>query len=119
MCETRYINSRGQSCCKICRDNIRKVWLHDNRERTHKNHRRSILKQKYNLTEAAYLLLLESQSNNCAICGLKFSDRDTPYIDHCHKTNIVRGILCRKCNTGLGHFNDDLNLLNSAILYLS
>jgi hypothetical protein len=43
----------------------------------------------------------------CMICGI---DRDI-VVDHCHKTNTVRGPLCRKCNLALGHANDDSSLL--------
>lgn len=39
-------------------------------------------------------------------------------IDHCHKTGKVRGLLCKTCNTGIGHLKDDPNILRSAINYL-
>jgi hypothetical protein len=40
-------------------------------------------------------------------------------IDHSHITNHIRGLLCNKCNLGLGFFRDDLNLLQNAIDYLA
>jgi hypothetical protein len=40
-------------------------------------------------------------------------------VDHCHSTNKVRGILCDLCNTALGKFHDDVNLLSNAIGYLN
>jgi len=40
-------------------------------------------------------------------------------LDHCHTTNTFRGWLCHKCNRGLGNFNDRIDILKRAVLYLS
>jgi hypothetical protein len=50
----------------------------------------------------------------CVICGTE----EDLVVDHCHKTNIVRGMLCNHCNRGLGHFKDDPELLEFARIYL-
>lgn len=69
---------------------------------------------------------LPPEDYKCPICG-RDKDRcagqggkEIPawVIDHCHKTNKFRGWLCHKCNRSLGGFNDDIDLLNSAIKYL-
>jgi hypothetical protein len=39
-------------------------------------------------------------------------------VDHCHTTGKIRGLLCSKCNPALGAFNDNIEILNSAIKYL-
>lgn len=39
-------------------------------------------------------------------------------VDHCHKTNMVRGLLCHRCNTAIGLLNDDFTTLKSALKYL-
>ena len=44
--------------------------------------------------------------------------QNNPHIDHNHKTNKIRGILCGNCNMGLGHFKDNLDVLKNAIKYL-
>ena len=69
--------------------------------------------RKYNLTEDEYQGILQAQGWACAICG-----GDAEAVDHDHTTGRVRGILCRKCNTGLGHFVDSEANLKSAITYL-
>ena len=53
----------------------------------------------------------------CAICGKQRGARNHA-LDHCHKTNKLRGVLCAKCNIGIGYFDDDINKLRQAIAYL-
>ena len=50
----------------------------------------------------------------CVICG----SEENLVVDHCHKTHVVRGMLCNHCNRGLGHFKDDPELLEFARIYL-
>lgn len=69
---------------------------------------------KYGLTRAQYDEMAEK---GCAICGGQPSDR--LYVDHDHKTGMVRGLLCHQCNSGLGMFKDDKSLLAKAIEYLT
>lgn len=61
---------------------------------------------------------VEDRGEFCFICG---SPPDTRrlHVDHCHKTERVRGLLCLNCNTGLGKFKDDPTLLQKAIDYLA
>ena len=55
----------------------------------------------------------------CQICGKKSTGRwRTLHIDHDHRRDIVRGILCIKCNLGIGCFLDNIKLLKKAIVYL-
>lgn len=55
-----------------------------------------------------------AEASSCAICG-----KETKlHIDHCHRTNFVRGMLCFRCNTALGKFCDDPKLLERAADYL-
>lgn len=50
----------------------------------------------------------------CVICG----STGELVVDHCHKTNVIRGMLCNHCNRGLGHFKDNPELLEFARIYL-
>jgi hypothetical protein len=76
----------------------------------------------YKLKWVDYLKLLEQQSNRCAICKNLPSGQtkktSTLYVDHCHVTNRVRGLLCHACNMLLGHAKDNTQVLQSAITYL-
>jgi hypothetical protein len=107
-----------ESQCKDCKRPAIKAW---NKRRPaadkNKTHRKSIMKVKYGLSEEQYLNLLSAQGNRCAICNCSFQEKRV-CIDHCHETGIVRGLLCANCNTGLGHFKDDTQSLQSAIEYL-
>ncbi len=69
-----------------------------NKEKYQHNQR----KRLYGLQPEQLEFLLISQNNSCAICKAPFSE--TPHVDHCHITKGVRGLLCRRCNTGLGYY---------------
>jgi hypothetical protein len=92
-------------------------------EKRRLNRRRYGLKA-YGLTVDEYQSMLVKQEGNCAICGDSLSDSLDSlgrgnHVDHCHETGIVRGILCSRCNLGLGHFRNDPHILESAIRYLA
>jgi hypothetical protein len=65
-------------------------------------------------------LLIKNHNGVCDICGTDkpgYAGRRLA-IDHDHSTGIVRGMLCQKCNVGLGNFNDNPDLLLKAVQYL-
>ena len=71
----------------------------------------------------SYSELLKTQFGKCAICGVDESDYRKESgkkfaIDHDHKTLKVRGLLCCKCNRGIGYLQDSIKNLESAIKYL-
>lgn len=70
------------------------------------------------MTYEDYLVMKEKQKDLCAICSKKCKDGRNLSIDHCHKRNVVRGLLCNNCNLGLGKFGDDQELLQKALHYL-
>lgn len=73
---------------------------------------------RYNITKADFENLLIEQNHCCAICNVQFTETLRPYIDHCHTTGKVRGLLCFHCNTGLGHFKDTPHVVYRALEYL-
>ena len=71
-----------------------------------------------NYVEELYVL----QNKKCKICNKEYptvSKHGGLYIDHCHTTGKVRGLLCAKCNILLGNANDNVSILKSAIDYLN
>lgn len=105
-------------------------WVLKNKERQRELNRRSQEKNKeknkhmrykwhvkrsYGLTIENINNILSAQHNECAICHTVLNKYE---IDHDHSTSIVRGILCRSCNLGLGHFKDNRSHMANAIAYL-
>lgn len=75
------------------------------------------LQRLYGISIEEYYEILEIQDGVCAICGVPPSDKRLA-VDHCHTLNIIRGLLCDRCNTTLGKCNDDVLLLRKMIDYL-
>ncbi len=79
----------------------------------------AILKYEYGISIEIYNNMVVQQNGLCAICNqLPTSGKKILYVDHCHNTKKVRGLLCHKCNVGLGYFEDDITRLEAAIAYL-
>lgn len=74
-----------------------------------------ILRFQYALTIERYEALLAQHDGCCWIC---LQEANPPCVDHCHRTQKVRGILCRGCNTAIGRMGDDPSLLRAAAAYL-
>jgi predicted alpha/beta-hydrolase family hydrolase len=76
------------------------------------------LHQLYGLTIEEYRVLHDEQEGKCLICGQECQTGRMLSVDHDHNTGKVRGLLCQNCNTGIGKFKDDPDLLKKAISYL-
>ena len=77
-------------------------------------------KKRTGFSRELFLATLAIQYNRCAICRIEFSTLPRLHIhaDHCHTTKTPRGILCTRCNHGLGQFSDDPARLRRAADYL-
>ena len=76
------------------------------------------LKWRYGITPDDYQRMMEEQGGVCKICGNPPSGRFALSVDHDHRTQRVRGLLCGKCNFAIGHANDNPALLRKMAKYL-
>jgi len=79
--------------------------------------KRSIVRT-YGLTLEDYEKMLEEQNNLCKICNEPETEKKSLAIDHDHNTGKGRGLLCSKCNKGIGLLRDNPELLRIAANYL-
>ncbi len=135
--------------CKKCSGKRFRQWCLKNSEKRKEYHRKYRLKHKkqiqehnnqyrqqnpdrlrnkaHNLAEGEYQQMLKQQNGVCAICGLIETVKThegkvrSLSIDHNHITGKIRGLLCNKCNNGIGKLSVDehgTELLCSAISYI-
>jgi hypothetical protein len=86
-----------------------------------RRNRNSSLIKKFGISLQEIDLIIARQGNKCLICDRefsKFSRLTSPHVDHNHSTGMFRGVICGRCNVGLGHFEDSVGLLKSAVGYL-
>jgi len=118
------------SICKLCKNQSTYKWREEKRDvynalarewrkkNRHRN-RQYNLKRHFGITPTQYEQAFEEQNGRCAICERHQDDlKKRLHIDHCHKTRMIRALLCHNCNVGLGNFQDDPTLLLKAVDYL-
>ena len=101
--------------CRPCDRQRGMEWNAANKGRKYARH----ILRTYKITVEVYEELRESQKNLCGICEELLPERRGFAVDHDHESGAVRGVLCMKCNTGLGCFNDSAEKLAKAIQYLT
>jgi hypothetical protein len=75
--------------------------------------------RKYGITGPSLYALTEAHGGRCALCGTEQpGGKGDWHVDHCHDSGEVRGLLCHRCNVGLGNFRDDARLLRAAANYV-
>lgn len=114
------------------------IWREENPEKYQEQYKNDIAKQKcreyyynnkdnvkdtylrtnYRITLEDYNFLLEKQNEKCKICNNECPTGKSLAVDHNHETRKVRGLLCKNCNIGLGMFFDNIDFLESAVVYL-
>jgi hypothetical protein len=114
------------SRCKECTKKFASKSHRDNPERTRGNSERWRKKmkdqlpdyrrrRKFGLELGEFERRSKAQGGLCAICK---EARDL-VVDHCHTSGDIRGLLCKKCNSGIGFLGDNPDLLRSALAYLT
>jgi hypothetical protein len=111
-CGTEFLGKHYKSrfCSKEC--NIKYTGT---RYKLIGRNRDAALLNRYGITLDEFVALETKQNKECAIC------HEVPkklYVDHCHETGQVRGLLCMKCNAALGLFKDKQTNLVNALTYL-
>jgi DNA-directed RNA polymerase subunit RPC12/RpoP len=102
--------------CQECR----KKWKPslDQKERYNERTRNWNRKKLSGFSKEDFDNKLIEQGYRCAICNTNNPGATNWHADHDHKTGKKRGVLCHKCNTGLGLLKDDVEILCAAIEYL-
>ena len=104
-------SGRVRSLCRACQTAYSRAW---SRQRVH------------GITPEQYDAMLAQQGGGCAICGSTWAGKPTSKhvevmsfaVDHDHVTGRIRALLCTPCNTALGKFHDQPELLEQAAAYL-
>lgn len=76
--------------------------------------------RKYGITLDLYEEIKEEQNSCCKVCGTHESkiSKNRLFVDHCHTSGKIRGLLCHNCNSMLGLAKDNISILQDAVKYL-
>lgn len=93
-----------------------RLWRKENVDRVRKQKR----SYNYKIDQSKFDDIMSKQNGSCAICGGGQTRRNTQTlsVDHCHKSGVIRGLLCQHCNSTLGMARDNPETLESAAAYL-
>jgi len=122
ICEgLRYLRSKCKTCSTTSWNNwaeLHPEYKNKKLESDRKAHAENKKYYRRGITKNQYMCIAEEQKNLCAICKMPSKDGHELSIDHNHKTNQVRGLLCKECNRALGLFGDNINTVQNALNYL-
>lgn len=120
----------GASRCLPCHKRRGREYYQSSVVRRHKERCRYFLR-RYGITFDEVEQLLSDQGGACGICRKPWAyckpakrARDKNLfihhlcIDHDHRRNTVRGLLCNACNTAIGLFEEDFDRFEAAVAYL-
>jgi hypothetical protein len=107
--------------CKQCKKEIRIAKHQSMTEKAVKAQNKNYwLKSSYGISLDEFNVKLKNQHHKCAICECDETEAYSQklFVDHCHTTKKIRGLLCHACNIAIGNFKDSTENLKKAIAYL-
>ena len=104
-------SNKAKGLCKYCYEQARR------KEPNYCRYRN--LLTLYKLTRDEFAALEKEQKGLCAICEQLPTGDLYLSVDHDHITGKVRGLLCKRCNSGIAFLNEDISILGKAIHYLA
>lgn len=108
------------SYCRECYQAYWRDWYARNPAKAADKVRRNHIRTTYGMAPSAWNGMLVAQGGACAICGTaKPGGRGQFHTDHDHETGKVRGLLCTRCNVGLGMFEENYDILSRVVQYLA
>ncbi len=117
--EKKRINREKTKLWRLANPDKQKEMNRLYREKHPRKFRHYHLKKTYGITVEQYDKMFKEQNGVCAICNQQEPIHDSLAVDHSHKTNAVRSLLCTKCNLVLGQLNESVELLQKSIDYLN
>lgn len=103
----------------------RRLYAQARREKFPRDHRNYGFKNRYGIGYDEYQAMQRAQGGVCLICkkpetSLNQHTHEARLlsVDHCHDTGKIRGLLCKRCNTGIGAFEEDPELMKAAVRYI-
>lgn len=108
------------SWCISCQHLKTKEWNILNKSKKQAYDSQWKMASKYGINNEVYSKMLSNQNGLCKICNCTpdKAPKGKLYVDHCHETGKVRGLLCDHCNNVLGRAKDSIETLTNAIKYL-
>jgi len=120
----RRLMVEGNLQCRVCEQwlSTTQYIIHQDRRTKRLHHdsychecrRMSYIARNHAIPVEQYRAIVVEAGNHCQIC----KQETTLHLDHCHATGKLRGMLCVRCNTGLGTLQDDPDILRAAITYV-
>lgn len=108
-----------KECIECFSKRSKQSWENRPKEQKQAINKKNRLKHFYGLSPEEYDKKVKEQENKCFICGIEGGYNKKPlYVDHCHSRGTIRKLLCQHCNSGLGMFRDNPELLLKAAGYL-
>lgn len=95
-------------------------WRERNKHKQRQMDLKSRLKTRYNLSVEQYKAMLDGQEGVCAICKSDSPQRKNSlgfFVDHCHETGKIRGLLCHPCNLAVGWIDKNRKNIDKAKTY--